>query len=211
MRVKTTWVAGGSGLVGGELLKLLLGSDDFETVVAVGRKPLPIQRLKLRQATVDFADLASFDALDAPDAAFCCLGTTIKKAGSPEGFRAVDLDAVVTFARAAKQKGAKVFLHVSSLGADARSSMLYNRVKGQAEEAVAALGFESVYAFRPSVLDGERAESRPMEKVSLVVGRALGPLLGKYRPTLVSSVAEAMVSACKRPKPGAHVVERFDR
>jgi uncharacterized protein YbjT (DUF2867 family) len=160
---------------------------------------------------VDFADLASFDALDAPDAAFCCLGTTIKKAGSPEGFRAVDLDAVVTFARAAKQKGAKVFLHVSSLGADARSSMLYNRVKGQAEEAVAALGFESVYAFRPSVLDGERAESRPMEKVSLVVGRALGPLLGKYRPTLVSSVAEAMVSACKRPKPGAHVVERFDR
>jgi uncharacterized protein YbjT (DUF2867 family) len=89
--------------------------------------------------------------------------------------------------------------------------MLYNKVKGQAEDAVAALGFESVYAFRPSILDGDRAESRPLEKASLVVGRALGPLLGKYRPTLVSSIAEAMVAAAKKPKPGVHVIERFDR
>ncbi len=211
MRVKTSWVAGGSGLVGGELLELLLASDDFETVVAVGRRPLPIQRLKLRQATVDFADPASFEALDAPDVAFCCLGTTIKKAGSPDAFRAVDLDAVVNFARAARAKGAKAFVHVSSLGADARSGMLYNAVKGQAEDAVAALGFESVYALRPSILDGERAESRPLEKASLVVARALGPLLGKYRPTLVRSVAAEMVAAGKKQRPGVHVVERFDR
>lgn len=74
MRVKTTWVAGGSGLVGGELLRLLLADDDFATVVAVGRRPLPLQQLKLRQATADFNALGALDALDAPDAAFCCWG-----------------------------------------------------------------------------------------------------------------------------------------
>jgi uncharacterized protein YbjT (DUF2867 family) len=207
MRTKTSWVAGGSGLVGGELLKQLLEDDDFETVVAAGRKPLALQRLKLRQATVDFGAPASFDVLDAPDAAFCCLGTTIQRAGSKEAFRAVDHDAVVTFAKAARARGAKVFLHVTALGADARSSVFYNAVKGEVEAAVAALGFDSVYAFRPSILDGDRTESRPAERFGLVVGRALGPLLGKYRPTPAQAVAAAMIASCKRPELGVHVLE----
>ena len=105
MKVKTSWVAGGSGLVGGELLRVLLDDDAFETVVAVGRRPLPLQRLELRQATVDFAVPASFASLDAPVAAFACLGTTIRKAGSREAFRAVDDNAVVAFATAARQRG----------------------------------------------------------------------------------------------------------
>jgi len=150
-------------------------------------------------------------ALDAPEAAFCCLGTTIKKAGSPEAFRAVDHGAVVGFANAARKRGARVFLHVTALGADARSSALYNRVKGEVEAAVAALGFDSVYTFRPSILDGEREESRPLERVGLAVGRALGPLLGKYRPTRAQAVAAAMVASCKQPEPGVHVIERFAR
>ena len=207
MRIKTTWVAGGSGLVGGELLQLLFGDDDFETVMAVGRRPLPIQRLKLRQATVDFAAPTALAALDAPDAAFCCLGTTIKRAGSREAFRAVDHDAVVAFARAARVKGATTFLHVSSLGADAKSSVFYNAVKGETEAAVAALGFQSVYALRPSILDGERAESRPLERAGIAIGRALGPILGKYRPTPASAVAAALVASCKHAAPGVHVVE----
>jgi len=207
MRVGTTWVAGGSGLVGGELLQLLFGDDDFGTVVAVGRRPLQAQRLKLRQATVDFASPAAFADLPPPDAAICALGTTIKRAGSREAFRAVDHDAVVAFARAARTGGAHVFLHVTALGADAGSSVFYNAVKGETEAAVAALGFASVYAVRPSILDGERAESRPFERVGLAVGRALGPLLGKYRPTPASAVAAALVDACKRADPGVHVIE----
>ncbi len=207
MRIKTSWVAGGSGLVGGELLRLLFGDDDFDTVIAVGRRPLPIQRLKLRQATVDFAAPETFAALDAPDAAFCCLGTTIQRAGSREAFRAVDYQAVVTFAEAARARGARVFVHVTALGADAGSSIFYNQVKGETEAAVAALGFASVQVLRPSILDGERAESRPLERAGIALGRALGPILGKYRPTPAKAVAAAMVDACKRADAGVHVIE----
>jgi uncharacterized protein YbjT (DUF2867 family) len=205
--MKTIWVAGGSGLVGGELVKLLLADDAFEAVLAVGRRRLPLDRLKLQQATVDFAAPATFAGLAAPEAAFCCLGTTIARAGSREAFRAVDHDAVVTFARAAREKGARVFLHVTALGADPRASVFYNAVKGEVEAAVAALGYASVYALRPSILDGDRADSRPMERVGLALGRALGPLLGKYRPTPATAVAKALVASCKRAEPGVHVLE----
>jgi uncharacterized protein YbjT (DUF2867 family) len=205
--MKTIWLAGGTGLVGGELLSLLLDDSAFESVIAVGRRPLSKQHPKLQQAIVDFGNPGTLDALDAPEAAFCCLGTTIKRAGSREAFRAVDHDAVVAFAKAARSKGARVFVHVTALGADARSATFYNRVKGEAEAAVAALGYDSVYALRPSILDGDREESRPLERAGLVVGRALGPLLGKYRPTPARAVAAAMIDASKRAVPGVHVVD----
>ncbi|MDB4934206.1 MAG: Nucleoside-diphosphate-sugar epimerase, partial [Labilithrix sp.] len=161
----TAWVAGGTGLVGGELLRLLLADEAFTKVVAVGRRPAPLEDAKLVQATVDFARPESFSALPAPGVAFSCLGTTIKKAGSREAFRAVDHDAVVAFATAAHAKGAEVLVHVSSLGADPRSRTFYAAVKGETERALAALGYDSVYALRPSILDGERSESRPLERV----------------------------------------------
>ena len=207
MNTKTVWIAGGSGLVGGELLKKLLADDAFGRVISVGRKTLSLNHLKLTQATVDFTDPAAFAALPAPDAAFSCLGTTIKKAGSKEAFRAVDHDAVLTFAKAAKARGARVFLHVSSMGADSRSGMFYQAVKGQTEEALAGLGFDSVVALQPSILDGDRPDSRPLESLGLSIGRALGPLLGKYRPTPARAVAAAMVAAWKADQRGARVIE----
>jgi len=207
MSINTVWLAGGSGLVGGELLKKLLADSAFGRVISVGRRTLPLQHLKLTQATVDFADPASFAALPAPDAAFSCLGTTIKKAGSKEAFRAVDHDAVLTFARAAKGQGARAFLHVTSAGADSRSRIFYSAVKGQVEEALIALGFESLVALRPSILDGDRGDSRPLEKLGLSIGRAIGPLLGKYRPTPASAVAAAMVDAWKSGKRGVQTIE----
>ena len=207
----TAWLAGGSGLVGGELLRMLLADPSVEKVVSVGRRTLPLEDPKLVQVKIDFADVSAskgaFDALPAPDCAFSCLGTTIKKAGSQEAFRAVDHDAVVAFAKAARSKGAKVFEHVSSLGADAKARSFYMLVKGQTEEAVAALGFESVYALRPSILDGDRAESRPFERVGLAFARTLAPVLGKYRPTQASSVAKTMLAKAAKPEPGAHVIE----
>jgi uncharacterized protein YbjT (DUF2867 family) len=203
----TAWLAGGSGLVGGELLRLLLADPSFAKVVSVGRRTLPLADAKLVQAKVDFADAGSFEALVAPDVAFACLGTTIKKAGSQEAFRAVDQHAVVSFAKAAKAKGARVFVHVSSLGASPRASSFYSRVKGETEAELEKLGFESVCALRPSILDGDRAESRPLERVGLAFARALGPVLGKYRPTAVSAVARTMIAKAKAPERGAQVIE----
>lgn len=208
----TAWLAGGSGLVGGELLRLLLADPSFTKVVSFGRRTLPLEDARLVQVKVDLADAASFESrsfesLVAPDVAFACLGTTIKKAGSQEAFRAVDQHAVVSFAKAAKAKGARVFVHVSSLGASPRASSFYSRVKGETEAELEKLGFESVYALRPSILDGDRAESRPLERVGLAFARALGPVLGKYRPTAASAVARTMIAKAKAPEPGAQVIE----
>jgi uncharacterized protein YbjT (DUF2867 family) len=207
----TAWLAGGSGLVGSEVLRQLLADDAFASIVAFGRRPLPAEHAKLSQVTVDFgapdvhAHLWSETA--APQVVFSCLGTTMKKAGSREAFRAVDHDAVLAFARESLAQGARAFLHVTALGARPNAFVFYNRVKGEIESAIATLGFESVYAFQPSYLDGGRTESRPIEHAAIVVTRALGPLLGRYRPTPVNVVARAMIASGKKPLPGAHVID----
>ncbi len=205
--MSTAWIAGASGLVGGELLARLLRDGGWSRVVSVGRRALPVESPRLEQAIVDFARPATLAPLPAADVAFSCLGTTRAKAGSRDAFRAVDLDAVVAFARAARDKGARAFLHVTALGAHRRSLAFYSRVKGEVEEAVAALGFATVVALRPSILDGERKERRPAERLGLVAARALAPLLGKYRPTPASAVAAAMVALARDAPAGVHVVE----
>lgn len=186
---------------------MLLEDGHFGVVASVGRRVLPVQHPKLVQRETDLATPAAFDSLPAPAIAFCCLGTTIRKAGSREAFRKVDHDAVVHFAQAARRRGAQVFVHVTSLGASPRSGNFYSAVKGETERDVGRVSFPSVYALRPSILDGERSESRPAERVGLAVGRALAPLLGKYRPTSVVRVAATMIALAKAPAPGVHVVE----
>ncbi len=203
----TAWLAGASGLVGGVLLGQLLEDDRFGKVVSVGRRTLELRHPKLTQVVTDFSSASAFDALDPPDVAFSCLGTTIKKAGSREAFRKVDHDAVLAFAEAARKRHARVFVHVTAMGADPRSSVFYSAVKGETERDVIRLGFPSVYALRPSILDGERKESRPAERLGLAVTRVLGPLLGKYRPTPVEKVARSMIASSRAASPGAHVVE----
>ncbi len=203
----TVWIAGASGLVGEALLRRLLEDDHFGMVVSAGRRTLPVQHPKLTQLVTDFSSPSELEGLPAPEVGFCCLGTTIKKAGSREAFRKVDHDAVLRFATAAEGKGARVFVHVTSIGADPGSRVFYGSVKGETERDVARLGFRSVYALRPSILDGERKESRPAERVGLLVARALGPVLGKYRPTPVEAVARVMIASAKAPAPGVHVIE----
>lgn len=193
--------------MGGVLLHQLLDDAAFTRVISLGRRRLMLEHPKLTQVLVDLTSPVGLEALEPPAVAFSCLGTTIKKAGSREAFRAVDHGAVLAFARAARQRGARAFLHVSSLGADLRSRAFYLAVKGEVERDVAALGFPSVYALRPSMLDGKRQESRPAEQVGLVVMRALGPLMGRYRPTLAVAVARVMVASAKAAAPGAHVIE----
>jgi uncharacterized protein YbjT (DUF2867 family) len=196
-------VAGGSGLVGGHLLRQLLEEPRWEQVVSVGRREVDVRHEKLEQRVME---LGAIGELPVVDDVFCALGTTIKKAGSQAAFRAVDHDAVVALARTAAEAGASSFLHVSSMGADAGSRIFYNLVKGETERDVAQVGITTTVAFRPSILDGDRAESRPGEQVGLAVMRTLRPVLGRFGPTRAADVATAMIREAERLDAGSRVI-----
>lgn len=204
--MKTVWLAGASGLVGSELLTALLAEPELERLVSFGRRTLERSAPKLEQRRVDFA---AFDAEDAPrpELALCTLGTTIGKAGSQAAFRAVDHDAVLAFAAAAKAASARVFIVVTALGADEASRIFYNRVKGETERDLRALGFAALAILRPSLLLGDRQESRPSERVAIVVSRWLAPVLKPLasRPIEAAVVARAALAIAHDPPRGARV------
>jgi uncharacterized protein YbjT (DUF2867 family) len=202
-------VAGGTGLVGSALLQLLSGDSRYDSVTALVRRDVPLPPgITARQA--DFERLDHL-AIQDVDVAFCCLGTTRKDAGSAAAFRRVDFDYVVSFARLAKRAGAARFLLVSSVGASARSRLLYPRTKGESEAAVAALGFPSVVILRPSFLMGARARPRGGEAVALRVGTWIRPLLAgplsKYAPVEATAVARMLADAAIDAPGGVTIIE----
>jgi uncharacterized protein YbjT (DUF2867 family) len=192
------FIAGSSGLVGRSLLEQLLAAPEYDQVVALGRRESPDGRHpKLRQVVVDFAALDGVLAGQRCDDAFCCLGTTLRAAGSRERFRAVDHAAVLAFAWTARRLGARRFFLVSALGADPDSRFFYNRVKGETEVALAVLGFETLAVFQPSLLLGKRSQPRRGERwlaagLWLVEPLLLGRLR-KYRAIRADAVARAML------------------
>jgi len=194
---KSALIAGATGLVGGYVLRRLLAHPSYARVEILVRRELPVRDPKLTQRIVEFARLGDGAPGVAPDDVFCCLGTTIRKAGSEEAFRRVDYDYPLALARLAKAVGAGKFLMVSALGADPKSAVFYNRVKGEVEQEIAAVGLPAAYFFRPSLLLGPRAESRRGEKIAIAVGKLIAPLLicglRKYRPIHADSVAAAMI------------------
>jgi len=208
----TALIAGASGLVGSHCLARLLREPRYSRVVALVRRPLPGGDSKLEQQVIDFGRLgAAGKAFPAADDVYCCLGTTMKRAGSRDAFRQVDFTYVVALAAQALQHGARQFLLVSALGADPRSAIFYNRVKGETEEAVARLPFEGRQIFRPSILAGARTEHRPGERAGLLVMRALsvalrGPLR-KYRAIEADTVAAAMIEVARQAPPGVNIYE----
>ena len=204
--MRTAAVAGATGLVGGCVLRRLLEDPGISRVVAPTRRPLP-PHPKLENPLITTA----WPALAALDEAYGCLGTTRKDAGSAEAFRAVDLDLAVAFARAARAGGARRFGLVSSAGADAGSSFLYPRTKGEAEKAVAGLGFETVVIARPSLLLGSRAKPRPAERLGEAALSLLAPLLvgplRKYRAIAGDAVAAALIASTRAGIPGTLTLE----
>jgi uncharacterized protein YbjT (DUF2867 family) len=195
--MRTALIAGGSGLVGGFLLRQLLDTPEYDRVVAVGRRPLELAHPRLVQVIAEFNALEKVIAdLQCQDA-FCCLGTTIKKAGSHAAFRAVDHAAVLAFAWMARRNGAGRFFVVSSLGANSGSQFFYNRVKGETEEALEVLDFGTLGIFRPSLLLGPRAEPRLGERLGAALMWLADPLLlgalRKYRAVEAETVARAML------------------
>lgn len=198
-------LAGGTGLVGAELLRLLAWEGDYDRVLALARRALPLShpRIEPRPARFDALDDALAGARAGCDV-FCCLGTTIRTAGSREAFRAVDHGMVVALARWAKRHGARRFLLVSALGADPRSRVFYNRTKGEAERDARAEGPASVVVLRPSLLDGDRSERRFGEQVSLRLTRPLAGLIpAAWRPVHARDVAAAMLDAARADHPPA--------
>jgi uncharacterized protein YbjT (DUF2867 family) len=174
-----------------------LADDSVAAIHTLGRRDLPVQHPKLTQHRVDFKALP---ALPRVDEAFIALGTTIKVAGSQEAFRAVDFEAVVAVAKAAQAAGAKRLGVVSAMGADPRSAIFYNRVKGEMEQALSALGFDTLVIARPTFLAGDRAALgqplRPGEKLALNISRWLAPLVpANYGSVAAKSVAQALLKA----------------
>lgn len=200
-------VAGASGLVGREILQGLLADGNVASVYALVRRPLPLRHAKLTALVVDFTSLP---ALPDVDETYLALGTTIKVAGSEEAFRAVDYQANLAVAQAARAAGCKRLGVVSAMGADAGSRIFYNRVKGELEAALHTVGFPTVVIARPSLLVGDReALGQPVrrgERLGLVASRWLGPLIPKkYRPIRAADVAAALLRTVPSVR-GRHVL-----
>ncbi|MCU0348262.1 MAG: oxidoreductase [Saprospiraceae bacterium] len=206
---KTALVFGATGLIGGHVTQFLLLHPAYEKVVVFVRRPLALEHPKLVQQVVDFDKPESFKHLVKGDDLFCCLGTTMAKAGSKEAFYKVDFTYAFQAAQMGSINGVGQYLLVSSVGADPGSRFFYSKVKGELEAAVKTLGFWSLHIFQPSVLLGERNENRFGEqlagKIGSIFDRLTGGLLTKYRPIEADVVAKAMVSAAQGVKPGVHV------
>lgn len=205
---RTVLVAGASGLVGREILAGLLADNTVAAVHNLGRRTLPLQHPKLTQHTVDFKALSTLPRVSE---AFIALGTTIKVAGSQDAFRAVDHDAVTAVARAAKASGATKLGIVSAMGADARSRIFYNQVKGEAEDALRGMGFGTLVIARPSFLAGNRESLgqpvRSGEGLALALSQWLKPLIpANYRSIDVRKVAAALLQGVVASQAGVRVI-----
>lgn len=191
-------VLGATGLTGSLVVEKLLVRKEISSVVVPVRKPLALAHSKLSQHVIDFEAMADHASIFAVDVLVCCLGTTIKKAGSQEAFRKVDYDYALTGAALAKRAGAKALILMSAIGASARSAVFYSRVKGELEDAVRALEFSYLAIYHPSLLLGQRQEHRTAESLGMAVMPAanqllIGPLR-KYRAIEAERVAQAMVN-----------------
>jgi uncharacterized protein YbjT (DUF2867 family) len=208
----TALVAGASGLVGGECLRLLLQSRHYARVVVVGRRALSLSpdapaQVKVEQVVVEFARLdAVADRLRA-DHVFCALGTTIRKAGSQARFREVDFEYPRRLAEIALRHGARHYSLVSAAGASRSSAFFYSRVKGELEESLRRMGWPSLCLVRPSVILGERAEARPFERLAQ---HALRYAPAAWRPVSAIDIAGAMLATALREPLGVTVIESRD-
>ncbi len=206
---RTAVVAGYTGLVGRHLLDRLLDDRRYGEVIAVGRREPAESRPRLQVVKSDLSDLGKIGAKLAADDAYCCLGTTLRAAGSKAAFEAVDYHMVVNFARAAHAAGARRLFMVSSLSANPKSPIYYSRIKGRAEQALREAGFDSLHIVQPSLLLGERTEKRAGEGLAQKLAPMLNPLmfgtLAKYRAVRAEDVADALIELSRREDRGVFV------
>lgn len=209
--MKTAVIAGATGLIGSQLLEKMLQSGRYGTVVALTRNPLHAQHPALRNVITDFRQLDKVLTGMTPDDVFCCLGTTMAKAGSKEKFYDVDFRFPLALAEVTRALGAKQYLLVSAVGADPHSGIFYNRVKGETEDAIRRVGFDTLHIFRPSLLLGPRAEKRTGEDIAKVLYRIFSfAVPAKYKAISSGKVALAMLEFASRELQGTFIHESRD-
>lgn len=202
---KTALIAGSTGLVGSFLLQRLLEDDYYEKVTVLVRKPIDRIHPRLRQVVYEY-DRPFADKVRADDI-YCCLGTTIKKAGSKDAFRKVDYSYPLQIAQIAHENGATQYAVVTAMGSDEKSMFFYNRVKGQLEDELKKIPYDGLYIFRPSMLLGKRDEFRAGENIAKILMKLVRPLLPQNtRAIHASQVAETMFYHVKQTLPGIHYI-----
>jgi uncharacterized protein YbjT (DUF2867 family) len=202
-------IAGASGLIGSYLLNILLEAHQYDEVLILVRKELPAQHKKLVQLVIDFDKLEEHKAAITGHALFCCLGSTKNKTPDLNVYRKIDHDYPLALAEMAKQNGMRHYHLVSALGANAKSSNFYTKMKGETEEAIQKVGIKCLYIYEPSILTGDRRESRPMERFAIGFMKLIDPLLvggwKKYRSISAETVAKAMFNQSLKTEEGIFV------
>lgn len=196
--MKRVIIAGASGLIGSNLLKLLLNIKEIGEVVVLVRKPLPLNNVKLIQIITDFDSLEKVKKEISGDALYCCLGSTKSKTPGILDYRKVDHDYPVTLAKIASENKVTQFHLISALGADINSNFFYTKLKGETEKDVIKLPFKTIHIYQPSLLTGDRKEKRLLEKFTITLMTILNPLLmgglKKYKSIKAITVAQAMIN-----------------
>jgi uncharacterized protein YbjT (DUF2867 family) len=211
MNNRTALLAGATGLIGNEVLHLLLNDESYSSVIVITRKPLSINNPKAKNIVIDFDKLHELKLhIQNVDDVFCCLGTTMAIAGSKDAFYKVDFTYCFELAKVSLEMHAKQFLIISAMGANMKQGVFYNRVKGEIEMKLKEMPFESLKILQPSMLLGDRKEHRPGELGAKRLFKALafifvGPLK-KYKAIEASDVAKAMVNIAKT---NANGIETF--
>ncbi|WP_426065320.1 NAD(P)H-binding protein [Flavobacterium sp. DSP2-3-1] len=209
--MKTALIIGSTGLIGSELLNLLLDSNDYLKVITFVKRDTGIKHPKLTQHIIDFDKPETYKELVVGDDFFCTIGTTIKKAGSKEAFRKVDFEYPKQFAAFALQNKVKNYFIISSLGANAKSGNFYLKTKGEIQDFLKDCDFESVAVFQPSLLLGNRTEFRLGEKVGAFFMKTLSFLfvgnLKKYKPIESETVAKALLKIAQTNNIGFKIYE----
>ncbi|OAQ39176.1 nucleoside-diphosphate sugar epimerase [Pedobacter psychrophilus] len=204
-------VLGASGLIGSNLLSIILSDDNYEEVIVFVRKKLTLKSSKLIQIITDFNNLDELKNATKADVVFCCLGSTKKKTPNLEKYKKVDHDIPLFIANEALKNGASQYHIVSALGANLNSSNFYSRMKGEIENDLKDLNYPSLFIYQPSFLEGDRNEYRPLEKIMSPIMKGLnflliGPLR-KYQSIAAEDVAKAMVKESIKNKRGIFVIE----
>ncbi|MCX2745982.1 oxidoreductase [Mangrovivirga sp. M17] len=212
MAKKTALILGSTGLVGEKLLNILIADNRYKKVISIVRRPSGNKNEKLQEVIIDFNQLAKELKKYYADDIFCCLGTTIKKAGSQEKFIEVDYDYPMVAANALKRSGSmQHYLIITALGANPESKIFYNRVKGEVERDLKRVNYASTSIFRPSLLLGNRDESRLGEDIfkgfSKIFGWIFSGPLKKYKPVKAEKVARAMHSRAQQNVEGIEIIE----
>lgn len=195
-------LAGATGLTGEHLLDRLLNEPTVNRVLAPSRRPLA-EHPHLENPVGSLSDLLP-ELQGRVDIAYCCLGTTIKQAGSQEAFRAVDHDLIVAYAARAREMGARHLLVISAVDADPKSSIFYSRVKGETEQALRAQGWPQLTIARPSLLIGNRSETRLAERLAAPLSKLIP---GKYHGIEACQLARALWRLALEEQDGVRVVE----